>query len=96
MRKETTMTKLRLMAALLIAAFVTAGAPNSASAYYHHVKMVAAPGKHFGAAGGPWPIFICTGGVIFSALAANATQNRELTAPEAWSCGLLYWFNQVH
>jgi hypothetical protein len=89
------MTKLKIVAALLVAALVTAGAPNSASAYYHK-KVVVVPGKHFGAGGGPWPIFICTGGVIFSALAANATQNRELTALEAWSCGLLYWFNQPH
>jgi hypothetical protein len=34
----------------------------------------------------------CAGSIVVSALAANAFQNRQLTAPEAWTCGLLYWW----
>jgi hypothetical protein len=49
----------------------------------------------FGAAAFPWPIFACVGGIITSALVANARDHRELTAPEAWSCGVLFWFAQL-
>lgn len=83
------MTKLKLVAAALVAAIAFAGVSTSAHATY--VKAV--PGAKFGAAGGPWPIFICVGGIITSALAANYAQNRELTTNEAWSCGFLYWLN---
>jgi hypothetical protein len=40
-----------------------------------------------------WPIFACAGGIMTAALVANARDNRELTAPETWSCGVLFWFN---
>jgi hypothetical protein len=53
------------------------------------------PGTHFGngASYVPWLIIGCAGGIILAALAANARDHRELTAPEAWSCGLLFWFS---
>jgi len=41
----------------------------------------------------PWLIIGCAGGIILAALAANARDHRELTAPEAWSCGMLFWFS---
>jgi hypothetical protein len=41
---------------------------------------------------GIWVIFGCAGGVVLAALAANATQHRQLTWNEAASCGLLFWF----
>jgi hypothetical protein len=57
--------------------------------------MVVVPGKTFGHGGiGPWDTFGCAGGIIFSALAANYRDDRELTTDEAWSCGLLFWFSQ--
>jgi hypothetical protein len=28
---------------------------------------------------------------VLSALVADFRDNRQLTAPEAWTCGLLYW-----
>jgi hypothetical protein len=40
----------------------------------------------------PWVVIGCAGSIIVSALAANFWQNRELTTPEAWTCGLLYWW----
>ena len=86
------MTKLKLASVAMIAAVLAAGAPTSASATYVHKVVV--PGKHFGAGAGPWPIFACAGGIITAALVANARDNRELTAPEAWSCDLMFWFSQ--
>jgi hypothetical protein len=84
------MTKLKLTSVAIVAAVLAAGAPTGASA-----KMtVVVPGQHFGAGAGPWPIFACAGGIITAALVANARDNRELTAPEAWSCGLLFLFSQ--
>ena len=90
------MTKLKLIVAALIVAIFTAGVPTGASAHYYKpvYKMKVVGGKHFGGGGGPWLIFACAGGIITSALVANATQNRELTWNEAASCGLLYWVSQ--
>jgi hypothetical protein len=42
----------------------------------------------------PWIVIGCAGGVILAALAANYRDGRELTAPEAWSCGLLFLGSQ--
>jgi hypothetical protein len=41
-----------------------------------------------------WSVIGCAGGIVLSAFAANYRDNRELTAPEAWTCGLLFWFSQ--
>jgi hypothetical protein len=51
------------------------------------------PGKTFGngATGWVWGVFGCSGGIIFTALVANWTQNRQLTWNEAATCGLLFW-----
>jgi hypothetical protein len=37
-------------------------------------------------------IFGCAGGIILAALDANARQHRQLTAYEAATCGVAYWF----
>jgi hypothetical protein len=42
----------------------------------------------------PWIFIGCAGGIILAAFHANYRDNRELTAPEAWTCGLLHWFSQ--
>jgi len=85
------MTK-KLIAAVLAASLLAIGSfSNSASARITYV----APGTHFGSGPTyvPWLIIGCAGGIILAALAANARDHRELTAPEAWSCGLLFWFS---
>jgi hypothetical protein len=87
------MAKLKLTSVVIITALLAAGAPNSASANYYPPKVVPM-GKHFGAGAGPWLIFGCAGGIILAALAANARDNRELTAEEAWSCGTLFLVSQ--
>ena len=39
-----------------------------------------------------WVIFGCAGGIILAALDANWRQHRQLTAYEAATCGIAYWF----
>jgi hypothetical protein len=41
----------------------------------------------------PWVFIGCAGGIILAAFHANYRDNRELTQPEAWSCGMLHWFS---
>lgn len=40
-----------------------------------------------------WIVFGCAGGIILAAWVANFQQNRQLTAGEAATCGLAFWFN---
>jgi hypothetical protein len=40
-----------------------------------------------------WLIFGCASGIILAAAIANARDNRQLTAAEAATCGLLFWLN---
>jgi hypothetical protein len=81
----------KLIAATHAASIAVAGAPTASFA----AVVVVAPVVHgpvFGGASFPWPVFACAGGIITAALVANARDNRELTAPEAWTCGTLFWF----
>jgi hypothetical protein len=80
----------KLIAATLAASMAVAIVPTASFAR----PVVVVPGHTFGGGAGfaPWPIFACAGGIITSALVANARDNRELTAQEAWSCGVLFWF----
>jgi hypothetical protein len=36
----------------------------------------------------------CPASIILSGAVANFRDNRQLTYPEAWTCGLLYWFGR--
>ena len=79
----------KLIAAALAASMAVAMIPTAS----HAVAVVPVKGPVFGTSGfAPWPIFLCAGGIITAAIIANARLNRELTAPEAWSCGLAFWF----
>jgi predicted membrane protein len=83
----------KLIAAALAASMTMAALSTPASAV---VVSRAVPGPTFGS-GHPGvtigPIFACAGGIILAAFAANYRDNRELTAAEAWSCGLLFWLS---
>jgi hypothetical protein len=46
-----------------------------------------------GTATAVWIIFGCAGSVVFAAIVKNASQRQQLTALEAQTCGLAYWFN---
>jgi hypothetical protein len=82
----------KLIAATLAASMAVAALPTASQA----AIVLPAPGHVYGGGGAtaPWAIFACAGGIIASALVANYRDNRELTTPEAWTCGLLFWFEQ--
>jgi hypothetical protein len=56
--------------------------------------VVATLGHVFGGITTPWWIFVCPTGVVTAAVVKNAKRHKELTAPEAWTCGVLYWWNE--
>ncbi len=67
------------------------------------LKPVVVPPKpvhhhhHFGGSSNHWPVWVimgCATGVVVAAVAVNASQNRQLTAGEAWTCGLGALFAQ--
>jgi hypothetical protein len=49
-------------------------------------------GVHSGTA---WWIMACPAGIVTAAMAKNWKRHKELNAPEAWTCGLLYWWNEA-
>jgi len=75
----------------ILAAALAASLAFSSSVAYAGAP---APGFKFGAGstGWVWGIFGCSSGIILAAMVANFQQNRQLTAQEAWTCGLLFWF----
>jgi hypothetical protein len=56
--------------------------------------VVTTPGHVFGGTTTPWWIFVCPGGIVTAAMVKNWKRHKELTAPEAWTCGFLYWWNE--
>lgn len=79
----------KLLAVALAAAMLIGTAQPSHAVYYYPKKVVGGGGGGMGATG-VWIIMGCAGGIILAALAANYRDRRELTPPEAWSCGLLF------
>src|SRR5690348_14172141 len=55
------------------------------------VRTVPCPAGHSHTPAWPWVVIGCAGSIVLSALVANFRDNRQLTTPEAWTCGLLYW-----
>jgi hypothetical protein len=45
--------------------------------------------------GTAWWILACPAGVVTAAMVKNWKRHKELNAPEAWTCGLLYWWNEA-
>ena len=82
--------KSKILAATLAASMVL----SSTLAYAGVVTVVGVPVQKFGTGptGWVWGIFGCSSGIIFAAIVANWQQNRQLTAKEAATCGLLFWF----
>jgi hypothetical protein len=78
------MHKRKLLSAVLAAAMLVSTVQSSHAVY---TRQVSGGGM---SATGVWIIMGCAGGIILAALAANYRDGRELTAPEAWSCGLLF------
>ncbi len=44
---------------------------------------------------GPWVIMGCAGAIITAAAVKSYKRKKELTQPEAWTCGLQYWWNEA-
>jgi hypothetical protein len=42
-----------------------------------------------------WWIMACPASIVTAAMAKNWRRHKELTAPEAWTCGLQYWWNEA-
>lgn len=42
----------------------------------------------------PWTIIGCAGGVVSAAVVKNWKRHKQLNQQEAWTCGLLYWWNE--
>jgi hypothetical protein len=42
----------------------------------------------------PWWLFVCPGGIVSAAMVKNWKRHKELSSPEAWTCGFLYWWNE--
>jgi hypothetical protein len=59
------------------------------------VKPHKAHGGGHGAEGVVWTIIGCAAGTVTAALAKSYTHKQELTAPEAWSCGIEYFWNEA-
>lgn len=45
--------------------------------------------------GTAWWIMACPAGVVSAAVVKNWKRHKELNQPEAWTCGLLYWWNEA-
>jgi hypothetical protein len=52
------------------------------------------PGHLIGGTTTPWWIFVCPGGIVTAAMVKNWKRHKELSTPEAWTCGFLYWWNE--
>jgi hypothetical protein len=79
----------------ILAAVLAVSLAFSSSTAHSGLAVASPPGTVFGTGptGWLWAIFGCSGGIILAAMVANFQQNRQLTAQEAWTCGLLFWFN---
>jgi len=83
----------KLMATALAASLALTAAVTPSKAV--NLTSAPLPGKTFGV--GPqwtvWAIFGCASSIIVAAMQKNALGKGELTPPEAWTCGLLEYYN---
>ena len=85
------MKRIAFITAALIAAssLSLTFAPNSARA--GETRTPPPPMTHAHVPAWWWAAFSCPASIVLSALVADFRDNRQLTAPEAWTCGLLFW-----
>jgi len=82
----------KLIAAALAASLAASAVSPASAAPVRVVTVPATGGVHT-----PWVPFAvmgCASGIILAAMAASSRDKRELTAPEAWTCGLLFLFSE--
>jgi hypothetical protein len=90
--RKIQMSKKLIAAALAVSLAASAVSPAGAAAVAPVAHPVVSGGVHT-----PWLPFVvmgCATGIILAAMAANSRDNRELLAPEAWTCGLLFLSSQ--
>ncbi len=78
---------------MALAASLVAGTVAVSTAPAHAVRVVTPAGGI--STGTAWWIMACPGGIITAAMVKNWKRHKELTAPEAWTCGLQYWWNEA-
>lgn len=79
--------KLALAASLLASTLALSAAP----AYAVRAPVVTGGTVHTGTV---YWILACPAGVVTAALVKNWKRHKELNQQEAWTCGLLYWWNE--
>jgi hypothetical protein len=84
----------KLIATALAAslAFAVTATPSMAAT---NTVVPVVPGHHLHGAGAVavWGVIGCAGSIIVAAMQKNALGRGELTPQEAWSCGLLEYYN---
>ncbi len=82
--------KLTMAAALFAGTLAASSAPANAACFRGGV-CTGGTTVHTGAI---YWILACPAGIITAAMAKNWKRHKELTQQEAWTCGLLYWWNE--
>jgi hypothetical protein len=87
--------KLRKLIGAALAVSMVAALPTASQARIYCPPKVVPHGKVFGGggSGAVWGIFGCASSIILAAMQKNALGKGELTPPEAWTCGLLEYYN---
>jgi len=86
--------KMRKLIGAALAVSMVAALPTVSQAKIYPPKVIPM-GKHFGGGGSGvvWGIFGCASSIILAAMQKNALGKGELTPQEAWTCGLLEYYN---
>ena len=79
---------MKKIATILLAGALVLGTSPS----FAQVRTSSGGGTNSGTA---WWILACPAGVVTAAMVKNWKRHKELNAPEAWTCGLLYWWNEA-
>ena len=85
--------KTNKLIATALAASLAFGAVTPSMAAVNPAPIVPAPTT---GAGGAWPVWVigsCAASIILAAMQKNYLGKGELTPPEAWTCGLLEFYN---
>jgi hypothetical protein len=78
---------------LIAAALAAALALSSATSSFAGARVLPPPPAHGNNPGIVWGVAGCAGLIWLAAFVASQREKRELTLPEAISCGLLFWLN---
>jgi lipid-A-disaccharide synthase-like uncharacterized protein len=79
--KSSPLVCLALSVLLALSTVTTSAGPAATPRHTGHAHATAV-----------WIIFGCAGSIIFTAYLKHVAQHQQLTALEAETCGLAYWF----